>query len=81
MQFILCCMPLNFRIMKQKPIRVEKEKVYKDIEYQVGTYEGHPIMGVMTIEEQKDIEKVEGLTVSDVIDMNISSYRDWQCDC
>ena len=67
--------------MKQKPIRVEKEKVHKDIEYQVGTFEGHPIMAVMTIEEQKDIEKVKGLTVSDVIDMNISSYRDWQCDC
>ena len=64
-----------------KSIRVEKEKVYQDIEYQVSTFEGHPIMEVMTIEEQKDIEKVEGLSVSDVIDMNISSYRDWQCDC
>jgi len=71
---------VNFNKMKQKPIKVEKEKVYQDIEYQVSTFEGHPIMEVMTIEEQKDIEKVEGLTVSDVIDMNISSYRDWQCD-
>ena len=67
--------------MKQKPIRVEKEKVYQDIEYQVSTFEGHPIMEVMTIEEQKEIEKIEGLTVKDVIDMNISSYRDWQSDC
>lgn len=67
--------------MKQKPIRVEKEKVYQDIEYQVGTFEGHPIMQVLTVEEQIEIESIEGLTVDDVIDMNISSYRDWQSDC
>ncbi len=57
------------------------ERIYEDIVYQVGTFEGIPITEVMTIEEQKEIEKIEGLTVSDVIDFNISSYRDWQCDC
>ena len=57
------------------------KKVYEPIIYQVSTYEGHPIMETMSIEEQKDIEKIEGLTVSDVIEMNINSYRDWQCDC
>ena len=67
--------------MKQKAIRVEKEKVYQDITYQVSSYEGIPITETMTIQEQKEIDKIEGLTVSDVIDMNISSYRDWQCDC
>jgi hypothetical protein len=67
--------------MKQKPIRVEKKRVWEDITYQVGNYEGIPITETMTVEEQKEIEKIEGLTVSDVIDMNISSYRDWQCDC
>ena len=72
---------VKFIKMKQKPIRVKEEKVYQDIEYQVSTFEGNPIMEVMTIQEQKDIEMVEGLSVSDVIDMNISSYRDWQCDC
>ncbi len=67
--------------MKQKPFRVQKEKVYQDIEYQISTFEGFPIMEVMSIQEQKEIEKTEGMTVSEVIEMNISSYRDWQCDC
>ncbi len=58
-----------------------EKKLYEPITYQVSTYEGHPIMETMSIEEQKDIEKIEGLTVSDVIEMNINSYRDWQCDC
>jgi hypothetical protein len=57
------------------------KKEYKDIEYQIGSYAGHPIMEVMTIEEQKYIEKTVGLTVAEVINMNISSYRDWQSDC
>ena len=35
--------------MKQKPIRVEKEKVYKDIEYQVGTYEGSVDNEIITV--------------------------------
>ncbi len=67
--------------MKQKPIRVTKEKTYEEITYQIGSFEGFPILETMSIEEQKEIEKIEGLTVSDVIDMNISNYRDWQCDC
>lgn len=60
---------------------MKKEKIYQDIEYQIGNFEGHPIMEVMTIEEQKYIDKTEGMTVNEVINMNISSYRDFQSDC
>jgi hypothetical protein len=56
------------------------KKIYEDITYQNGSYEGIPITDVMTIAEQKEIEAA-GLDVSDVIDMNIASERDWQCDC
>lgn len=58
-----------------------KQNVYEDIVYQIGSFEGTPIMEVMTVSEQKAIEKIEGLTVPEVIEMNISSYRDWQSDC
>ena len=59
-------------------------KKYEPITYQVGSYEvdgiSFPITETLSIIEQKDIEQ-SGLSVSDVIDMNISSHRDWQCDC
>jgi hypothetical protein len=53
---------------------------YEDIVYQVGTYEGIPITETLTVEEQKDIER-SGLSVNEVIKMNISAYHDWQSDC
>ena len=49
---------------------MKKEKIYQDIEYQIGNFE-----------EQKYIDKTEGMTVNEVINMNISSYRDFQSDC
>jgi len=54
---------------------------YKDIEIQVGSFEGHPITEVITAEEQKEFVKGGYGTVSDLIDIEQSSYRDWQCDC
>ncbi len=66
--------------MKHKPIRVEKEKVWEDITYTVGYYEGHQITETMSVQEQKDIIAA-GLTVDEIIDNNIQCYGDWQRDC
>ena len=57
------------------------EKDYQVIEYQVGTYDNIPVMVAMSIEEQIEIEKLDNVTVSDVIEMNIANYRDWQSEC
>ena len=75
---MLCA--VNFKTMKQKQIRVEKEKVWEDITYTVGYYEGHPITETMSVQEQKDIISA-GLTVDEIIDNNIQCYGDWQRDC
>ena len=66
--------------MKQKPIRVEKEKVWEDITYTVGYYEGYPITETMNVQEQKDIIAA-GLTVNEIIESYTLSYSDWQRDC
>lgn len=66
--------------MKQKPIRAEKEKVWEDITYTVGYYEGYPITETISVQEQKDIISA-GLTVDEIIDNNIHCYGDWQRDC
>lgn len=59
---------------------MKTQKKYSDITYQVGTSHGYPVMEILTVEEQKEIEKA-GLTVQEVIDSYISAYKDWQCDC
>lgn len=64
-----------------KRLSVVYDKVYEDFVYQVGSFEGNPITETLTVAEQKEIEKVEGLTVEDVIRQNIVAYRDWQTDC
>lgn len=51
-------------------------KQYTDITYIIGYCEGNPIHGHLTIQEQKDIEKIDGLSVNEVIDMDIKSYWD-----
>jgi hypothetical protein len=59
---------------------MEKIEELADIVYTLGSYDGHPITDILTVEEQKEILKA-GFTVSDIIDTYISAYQDWQCDC
>ncbi len=66
--------------MKEKPIVVKKEKVWEDITYIVGYFDGHPITETINIQEQKDIIAA-GLTVNEIIDNNIQCHGDWQRDC
>jgi hypothetical protein len=65
--------------MNQQPVK--EENIYQDIEYQVGSFEGYPITEVVTADEQRDFVNGGYGTVSELIDSNISNYRDWQCDC
>ena len=67
--------------MKQKPIIVRKPKEWRDIEYQVSTCEGHAVMEILTVQEQKDWLATGYGSVADLIEMNISNYRDWQAEC
>ena len=60
---------------------IKKQIDYEDITYQVGTCEGLPIRDTVTSQEQREFVESGYGTVRDLIDMYISSYRDWQCDC
>ena len=67
--------------MKQKAIKVSKPVTYQDLTYQVSTFEGIPVMETVTAQEQKDWVDGGYGSVSELVDMNISNYRDWQSDC
>lgn len=54
---------------------------YEDITFQVATTEGYPVMTTVTAEDQKQFVESGYGTVSDLIDLEMSSYRDWQSDC
>ena len=56
-------------------------KNYKDITYQVATQEGYPVTETVTAEEQRDFVSSGCGTVAELIELNISAYRDWQADC
>ena len=66
--------------MKQKPIRVEEEKVWEDITYTLGYYGSFPITDTISVQEQKAIV-ASGLSVNEVIDSYVKAYGDWQRDC
>lgn len=59
----------------------QQQKEYKDITYQVSSYEGIPITETITAKEQKDFVDGGYGTVNELIQFNISNYRDWQSDC
>lgn len=46
----------------------------------VGTEEGFPVSIVIT-EDELDQAKKDGLSESDLIEIEASSYRHWQADC
>lgn len=67
--------------MTQKPINTPDTPQYEDIEVQVGTCEGTPIIDTITAEEQEDFVRGGYGSVQELIDFHITTYRDWQCDC
>ena len=54
----------------------QKQKEYEDITYQVSTYEGFPVTETLTAKEQKDFVKGGYGTVAELIEFNISNYRE-----
>jgi hypothetical protein len=59
----------------------KKKPIYEDIQIRIGNFEGIPIYETITAEEQKDFVSSGYGTVKDLIDLNTTSYRDWQTDC
>jgi hypothetical protein len=58
-----------------------KNHNYQDIEIQVGTEEGYPIMQTVTAEDQKEWVNRGYGSIKELIDYEISTYRHWQSDC
>ena len=56
------------------------ETKYKDIEIQVSTFEGFPVMETITAQDQKEFISNGYGSLKDLIDWHYSSYRDWQSD-
>jgi len=56
-------------------------KDYIDIDIQVATCEGYPVMQTITADEQKEFVEAGYGTISDLIDHTLVTYRDWQADC
>ena len=57
-----------------------KEKELEDYTFQVSSWEGFPVMSTITVADQ--IAAAEsGISLQDLIDIELTSYRDWQCDC
>ena len=54
---------------------------YEDISFQVSTCEGVPVMVTVFAEEQRDFVQRGYGSVSELIDLNIAAYQDWQADC
>jgi len=53
---------------------------YEDIEVQVSTCEGFPVMETITAEDQKEFISNGYGSLKDLINWTYSSYRDWQAD-
>jgi len=60
---------------------MDKKEKYEDITITVGTCEGFPIKQTITAKEQEEFVAGGYGTVSDLIEINKNSYRDWQADC
>jgi hypothetical protein len=56
-------------------------KEYQDISIRLGLIEGFPVYHTITAEEQQDYVESGYGSVSELIETEISSYRDWQSDC
>lgn len=53
---------------------------YEDYTFQVGSEHGYPVFSTITAEDQKDAAE-HGLTLDDLIEMELDSFGDWQRDC
>ena len=53
---------------------------FEDYTFQVSQEEGFPVMSTITSEDQKAASE-DGISLQDLIDMELKSYRNWQCDC
>ena len=58
----------------------EMLKNFDNITIQVGTFEGFPIERTITAQEIREAQKY-GISKTDLIDLEKSTYRDWQADC
>ena len=58
-----------------------KKVIFEDITIQVGNAHGYPVETTISAEDQKAFIDGGYGTIEDLIDMEISSYRDWQADC
>tara|TARA_R110000868_G_scaffold6957_2_gene38410 strand:+ start:7309 stop:7488 length:180 start_codon:yes stop_codon:yes gene_type:complete len=58
-----------------------KKLQYEDIEIQVSTFEGIPVMETIKAEDQKNFVEDGYGTIADLVSFTYSSYRDWQADC
>jgi hypothetical protein len=75
--------PINVKFAHYKELlKAMNEKVeYKDITFQISVCEGFPVLHTITSAEQKEFVDSGYGTVSDLIEFEKSSYRDWQADC
>ena len=64
--------------MTKSRIKVMQE--FEDYTFQVSQEEGFPVMSTITSEDQKAASE-DGISLQDLIDMELKSYRNWQCDC
>ena len=53
---------------------------FEDYTFQVSQEEGYPVMSTITSEDQLAAAE-DGISLQDLIDMELKSYRNWQCDC
>lgn len=56
------------------------EDNFQHYSVRVGSFEGHPIMSEITVEDQRQAAK-DGVSLQDLIDIEKDAYRDWQSDC
>ncbi|MEI7526814.1 MAG: hypothetical protein WCJ95_20865 [Mariniphaga sp.] len=61
-------------------IRISEKPEFEDYTFQVSQEEGFPVMSTITAEDQRAALEC-GLSLNDLIAMELKSYRHWQCDC
>jgi hypothetical protein len=60
--------------MKQKPIKTKQKKKYEPIEFKIGSWGEHAVLDVITVEEQKSMDR-DGVSIESEIAFRRSTYR------
>ena len=58
-----------------------KVQEFEDINVQVGTSHGVPIMHTIPAEDQREWVEMGYGTIDELVSIETMNYRDWQSDC